>query len=545
MEFFRRYWTQISAHLSKLSPSQKWVIGFGLIILLLVGLIAVIFAGRPEMMSVSPFASAKQGEVVSALRAAGIDVQTTNGQVMVPPSRHVDALAILENRDLLAADTSAAFDEFVRNQSPWRSNAQNARAYLVTKAKVLGQIISKMNGVRSAEVILDIPEVKGFGSAHVRPSAAVSVVMQGSRRVSNDLGQSIAAMVSGAVAQMAPQDVRVIDAIAGRQLTIRGEDDFSSAEQLEQMQEIEQYHREKILALLSHQIPRVVVAVNVLIDDITTRQIQLTAYQETEPITSEYSREMQRTDTRDAGEPGARPNVGISIEGGGGAGRSDTTGETRNEYGPKQVTRQESTRHRGGKARQINVTVAVPRSYFVSLFKQANPGVTDEPNDAALGDIVTVQLAQIESQVMPLITAEADGVVKAHMYYDGVAGAAITAGVAQPGGMVALFDSSWMKTVGLGALALVSLAMMMGMVRKATQRSPMPSAEELAGVPPTLPTDEDLVGEADESDPSMAGVELNEEELRSRKIAEQIGEMVRANPSEAATLVGRWVRTEE
>ena len=52
-------------------------------------------------------------------------------------------------------------------------------------------------------MILDVPEVKGFGSAHIRPSAAVSVVMQGSRRVSNDLGQSIAAMVSGAVAQMA------------------------------------------------------------------------------------------------------------------------------------------------------------------------------------------------------------------------------------------------------------------------------------------------------------------------------------------------------
>ena len=146
---------------------------------------------------------------------------------------------------------------------------------------------------------------------------------------------------------------------------------------------------------------------------------------------------------------------------------------------------------------------------------------------------------------MPLITAEADGVVKAHMYYDSVASAAITAGVAQPGGMVSLFDSSWMKTVGLGALALVSLAMMMGMVRKATQRPPMPSAEELAGLPPTLPTDEDLVGAADESDPSMAGVELNEEELRSRKIADQIGEMVRANPTEAATLIGRWVRTEE
>ena len=32
---------------------------------------------------------------------------------------------------------------------------------------------------------------------------------------------------------------------------------------------------------------------------------------------------------------------------------------------------------------------------------------------------------------------------------------------------------------------------------------------------------------------------------RQRKIAEQIGEMISANPTEAAGLLGRWVRVEE
>jgi flagellar biosynthesis/type III secretory pathway M-ring protein FliF/YscJ len=43
----------------------------------------------------------------------------------------------------------------------------------------------------------------------------------------------------------------------------------------------------------------------------------------------------------------------------------------------------------------------------------------------------------------------------------------------------------------------------------------------------------------------MAGVELDEDDMRHRKIAEQIAEMIRGNPGEAATLVRKWVRTEE
>jgi flagellar biosynthesis/type III secretory pathway M-ring protein FliF/YscJ len=112
-------------------------------------------------------------------------------------------------------------------------------------------------------------------------------------------------------------------------------------------------------------------------------------------------------------------------------------------------------------------------------------------------------------------------------------------------GLSGALENGWAKPLGLGVLALVSLGLMLGMVRKATRTPPMASIEELAGVPPTLPAEDELVGEADETDPSMAGIELNEDELRSRKIAEQIGELVKGNPAEAASLIRRWVRTDQ
>ena len=99
--------------------------------------------------------------------------------------------------------------------------------------------------------------------------------------------------------------------------------------------------------------------------------------------------------------------------------------------------------------------------------------------------------------------------------------------------------------MGLGSLALLSLALMVGMAHKSTQQLPQPTAAELAGVPSTLPVDGELVGEAEESDLSMAGIELSEDEVRTRRIVTQIGEMVQSNPVESASLLRRWVNTEE
>lgn len=91
---------------------------------------------------------------------------------------------------------------------------------------------------------------------------------------------------------------------------------------------------------------------------------------------------------------------------------------------------------------------------------------------------------------------------------------------------------------GLGALSLI-LAFML--VKRSTQTPPLPSLEELAGVPPTLPSDDELMGEASVVEASMDGVEIDEEELKSRHLAEQISDLVLNSPADATGLLGRWV----
>ena len=116
---------------------------------------------------------------------------------------------------------------------------------------------------------------------------------------------------------------------------------------------------------------------------------------------------------------------------------------------------------------------------------------------------------------------------------------------ASPGGFVGLMQSGWAKPIGLGLLAVSSLLIMFGMVRKATQAPELPSTEEMAGVPPKLPGDEEITGEVAEADGTMVGLEVSEEELELRRIADQIAEMIKSNPYEASTLLNRWILTEE
>ena len=102
-----------------------------------------------------------------------------------------------------------------------------------------------------------------------------------------------------------------------------------------------------------------------------------------------------------------------------------------------------------------------------------------------------------------------------------------------------------MKNAGLVGLALLSLAMMFMMVRRNGGGETLPTAEDLAGVPPVLEDDEaEVLGEADEAAPALVGVELDDEDLRRKQMLEQLNQLIKKEPSEVAVLLRRWMRTE-
>lgn len=542
MQFLRRYWTQIQIHIRQLSATQMAVVFLVVILLVFVLGVLLQYAGSPSYVPISRADAGQQAEVISRLQAQGINARAEGMQIVVPESRRSDAFAVLAQYDLLGDDPSRIFDELLANQSAWTSNAQNAQALLQAKQRFLAQVITRFDNIRAAHVVLDLPRDLGFAQTYRRPSASVTIFMQGDRGVDKHLVRAIANWVSGAIAELQPQDVRIVDS-RGRTYTVPADDDLVPTETLDLVRALERDYTQKIRTVLAY-IPDVIVAVNVNVDSTRSEERQTYTYETSEPLRREVSEERQTRNIRDAGEPGVRSNTGGDILGGGGDVATETYGRTENEFGDKNLTQRSLIRRTGHMPRQVHVTVNVPRSYFVNVWRQSNPTADREPDDAALAAIVEGQLAQVRAQVQPLIASEDAGQVAAHMILDGAALA--IAGTAAPGGVVQRFvASSWARPAGLAVLALASLALMFGMVRKATQQPAMPSAEELAGVPPSLPAEDDLVGEAEATEATMEGVELDDDELKRRRIAEQISEMVRANPVEAATILGRWVNTEE
>ena len=95
----------------------------------------------------------------------------------------------------------------------------------------------------------------------------------------------------------------------------------------------------------------------------------------------------------------------------------------------------------------------------------------------------------------------------------------------------------------LGGLAVLGIGAMFMIARRATRRDDLPSSEELAGVPPNLEADLQMVmGEVAEAETLLDAREIDEDELRRKQMLGQLNELVAREPNEAAVLVKQWIR---
>ena len=112
------------------------------------------------------------------------------------------------------------------------------------------------------------------------------------------------------------------------------------------------------------------------------------------------------------------------------------------------------------------------------------------------------------------------------------------------GGILALGGGMIDKLV-MGVLGVAAMAMMIVMVKKAGRKTEMPTPEELVGLPPALESSSDVIGEADAAQDALSGIEVDDGQLQSQQMLEQIGSLIKENPSMAARLLNRWIEVEE
>lgn len=565
MEQFQRAQAMIQKYLGMLTVSQKMLIASLVVVMLMTLFVVHQYASETEYRELAPGATAAELQTISShLQSTGQEFREIDGKLMVPAASQRRVFASLVETGKAPADNRIYFDNLIEKQSWTQNYQQNEQLAVIARQNELARSIVAMNGVNKAQVFLDVPKRRGIGVVDRTPTASVVVVPQ--HKLSQDAVDSIAHLIASSTAGLSVENVRVIDGTTNRQMRASTEAQFSVASYAEAAAAFERQARDKITDLLSY-IPGAIVSVNAQVtmehSQVTDRQFHPEGEGSTSLMVSSTSQSTEQVNARSNGSPGTRSNTAVDIETGGGSGDRMTKGEEQVQFNTGLGGTETQRVIPGGRLQKMNAVVNIPRDYFVSIWRSRQSAADDgsdptPPTDEELAAVRDEELARIRAEVARLIdfsemvddrqidmtTLMEESVVISMIPvipdFMGMSGnsGAMTGGVLGIGGPIAV--SEIVKTVGIGALAVASLGFVVITAFKANRREELPSPEELVGIPPALQNTDSIVGEAMEADSALAGIELSEDELKMRKMRDQISELVSDNPSQAAKVINRW-----
>lgn len=553
MNALRRIFETIRSQLGKLTASQKLLIT-SLAVIAVMGLfLSAQYAGKRKMVEL--LAVDGQADMVAVLQGANIKAEVRDGKVWVPPNERRLAMATLAQGGQLPDDTTILFDSLMDRQKWTNSREQNQQLYMIALQNELGRVVAGFRGVRSAKVILDVPEIKGIGLIVREPTASATVFTQTGRPLSQNTVDAIAGLIAGARAGLDLRNIRVIDGTNGRQYSARSEDEAHASTYLEHANAVEGQMRNKLARLLSY-IPGVIIAVTAQVD-VTRQTIQSTDYKNADEggtvslLKSETTQSSKETSPSSSAEPGLRSNATANINTGGTSGggafeSKQSEAEMENHVGSRVV----STIDPKGMPTRLVASINIPRSYVVAVLAGGDDDAQD-PSPEQIDEMFDEIRKAVEQSISPHLQTEATaGVVTVSMIpIDALAGteaqqAGMLGGIGGGGGLMA-FGGGLIEKVVIGLLAVVSLGLMIATVRKSGKREDLPAPVELAGQPPRLDSSEDLIGEVDESEMAMPGVEIDEDDIRQSRMLDQLRSMIGQDPGAAARLLNHWIAPDE
>jgi len=554
----------VGKNLGKLTITHKLLIASLLVVVVMILFLVSQYAGSAKLVEVLPGASADAVSKAQAyLDSAALPYKVKDGKLLVPAEKQVAIMAALGEAGKLPADSSLTFKNYIDKQHWMNPKSENDRIFNTALENTLALVIKNFKGIESATVLIDAPEPRGLGSSFRKPVASVIVFTKGGASMNPATVAAIASTVASAKSGLSPDAVNITDGTSGKKYSIQDEQDFAASTYMEHAAKFEQYVRDKIIGHLSY-IRGVSVAVNAQVDVRKTTSRNRTvkpkgAGSET-LISKESTTTSNQTEPASGGEPGIGANVRMDIKGStsGNGTTSSETGDTG--FSTMFGTIDDQIVDPHGMPTKISATIGIPRDYVVKLWEQAQgaSGSTSAPTDTDLKPVFDAERQRIEKDIAPLIETDARvgasptdqikaGAVVVSMIPVALTGADAGSDGASKASMLgigSIASVGWIKQIALGGLAVAAMGMMLMMVRKASKAIDAPTAEELVGIPPALVSGNDMVGEAEEGDTAMVGIEMNEDELNTKRMLDEVGELVKDKPAEAASLFTRWVQPE-
>ncbi len=542
MDFINKLFAQTGAHLKSLTRSQRIALGLcaAIVAAALVGLVGWSASRTYVPLPLHQLSAEDIGEVETALKRMAIDYRIEDDRILVPPQQRTQILGQLMEQDSFSGRVAIDFASLIESDSPWLSETEKQWRRTVALSGELSKTIAGMTGIKSARVYIDNTLRRGFAGKSVAPSAVVSVWPENGFSINKKRVNMLASLVSGAVAGLDTTKVKIVDETAGRSYTPSSPDDAVASDLLEMRRSEEEHYEKKIRERLGY-IPGVLASVFAEQDTHQT-QTQKTAL---DKPTISKSRSETTIETRGpaAAEPGTRPNVGATLASTGSVENRETETSEEEFLGERgsEITTSINTR---GVVTKLTATIGVPRSWLVQTHRELNGAGSDPADEAALQKIEAREFPKIVAAVTRIINAADEDQVAVSSFPDFAHVQVSAAGPMEPEA------ASFMAQVGsrgpeivLVLLAALSLGAVFLSLRKATTVDREKERAALRGpsfeipTPPDLPTVATGIG----GEGVLVGHELDEEQLQSAQVAEQVGKMVNDNPEMAAGLVQRWM----
>ena len=562
MQALRNTLELVRARLTGLPATAKLLAG-SLLVIVALGLFLI--AQWSATVTSVPFAvtAAAYDEAKTFLANRGVAYEEINGRLMVPAERHAELLAGFAEQGG-GEGAGIDFEGMIGLDSPFDTTRQSETKKLIALQNVLARTIGGFRNVKSATVFISPKPATPLGASRHVQTASVHVTMRAGGLTQEQV-DSIAAMIAGTQAGLKPENVAVTDGLQNYRTTFGRAG--AGGENLEQSLKIADAVQSRIATLLA-AIEGVRIAVNPQVVTVERKRTKTEFRDGISVPISEQSQTSEMKGASQAREPGTVPNTGMQVMSNAGGGSQSTTERSENRYLSQIPGTQETELDPTGYATKIDVGVAIPWSYFVKVWKLRNPAQdgaeAKEPDEATLAPIRTEEIARITKLIEPLVATDAvedakPGTVAISWFYDfadETPAPSMAANIGEivlgggggggGGGGFSISGGGLIKPIGLGILAIVSLFFMFNIAKKASVREQLPSAEELAGVPPMLESDGgDIIGEADEATPALEGMELDDDSLRRQQMLDQLNELASRDPEELSGILRRWMRNQD
>lgn len=478
-------------------------------------------------------------------------------RIRVPRGEESTYMAALADSQAMPATYGSHTEKALNTTDIFSSRLKQDQRMKHSKEMELAQIVSKMQGIGRASVIIDIGDERGIAPKKIF-SASVSVETIGSVPLEESRVQAIRSLVAGSFAGMKPESIAVIDLKNNRSYAQGRPGELLSGTQDPSFQTklaYEQEYTRKIQNALTY-VPGAVVTIDVNLDKELENNERKISY-DSKTVLAQQN-ESNETSTQimpgNSGRPGPAAQGGfsnqptsLSSSSVSVSGRAEKeTSETKNKFlAPGSET---VTRRAGLTPKMVRVSVGVPYSYYEKIWKERNPPVngvvkTPTPNEMETlikgeGELLKNYVAKVlppRNIDNPDLDTKNDVVINTFQQ------------ITPPELPETQFSETallWAKsnsgTIGTGVLALFGLLMLRGLLKG------IPTAAPATEETPAITNAATAAVNSGEASATPADTVAPAKKLARRtkgtgNLRDELVEIVREDPDTAANIIRSWI----